>query len=245
MEPKVLARVRALIAKAESTEFPEEAEVLTAKAQQLMARHAIDAALLEAGTGTAGVPSSRRVAVAVPYQAAKVRLLSAVARANRGRVVWDAGTGQAHVFGFAGDLDAVEVLFTSLLLQATRAAAAHGPVRDARGRSRTRSFRGSFLHGFAQRIGERLEEAVREEVAATAEGGGSALVPLLEGRERAVEDAVAAEYPRLRRLRASVTNGAGWRAGQVAGAAAALGGTPLRGASQRGTPDGARPALGA
>ncbi|WP_017570470.1 DUF2786 domain-containing protein, partial [Nocardiopsis halotolerans] len=41
-----LARVRALLAKAESTEFPSEAEALSARAQELMARHSIDRALL-------------------------------------------------------------------------------------------------------------------------------------------------------------------------------------------------------
>ena len=37
----MLERVRALLAKAESTTFPEEADALTAKAQQLMTRHAL------------------------------------------------------------------------------------------------------------------------------------------------------------------------------------------------------------
>nr|MDT0667092.1 DUF2786 domain-containing protein [Micromonospora sp. DSM 115978] len=36
---RVLDRVRALLAKAESTEFTEEADALTAKAQQLIAQH--------------------------------------------------------------------------------------------------------------------------------------------------------------------------------------------------------------
>ncbi|MEV0693636.1 DUF2786 domain-containing protein [Streptomyces sp. NPDC050388] len=43
-------------AKAESTEFPEEAEALTAKAQQLTTRHNIDAALSDAEQGTRQVP---------------------------------------------------------------------------------------------------------------------------------------------------------------------------------------------
>ena len=46
---RALRRIRGLLAKAESTDFPEEAEALTAKAQELMTRHAVDAALLEAG----------------------------------------------------------------------------------------------------------------------------------------------------------------------------------------------------
>ena len=48
VEPRILDKVRALLAKAESTEFPEEAEAYTAKAQELMARHRIDRAVLGA-----------------------------------------------------------------------------------------------------------------------------------------------------------------------------------------------------
>ena len=42
MDEKKLSRVRALLAKAESSSFPEEAEALSAKAQELMTRHALD-----------------------------------------------------------------------------------------------------------------------------------------------------------------------------------------------------------
>jgi Protein of unknown function (DUF2786) len=47
-DQRMLERVRALLAKAESTEFAAEAEALTARAQELMARHSIDYALLAA-----------------------------------------------------------------------------------------------------------------------------------------------------------------------------------------------------
>ena len=43
---RLLNRIRTLLAKAENTEFAAEAETFTAKAQDLMTRHAIDAALL-------------------------------------------------------------------------------------------------------------------------------------------------------------------------------------------------------
>ena len=45
---RVLNRIRTLLAKAEATEFAAEAETFTAKAQDLMTRHAIDEALLRA-----------------------------------------------------------------------------------------------------------------------------------------------------------------------------------------------------
>jgi Protein of unknown function (DUF2786) len=48
LDPKMLGRVRALLAKAESTEFPEEADAFTEKAQELMTRYSIDVAMVAA-----------------------------------------------------------------------------------------------------------------------------------------------------------------------------------------------------
>src|SRR5664280_2980372 len=48
IDERVLSRIRALLAKAESSTFPAEAETFTAGAQALMARHSIDHALLAA-----------------------------------------------------------------------------------------------------------------------------------------------------------------------------------------------------
>ena len=81
----VLHKVRSLLAKAESTTFPDEAEALTAKAQQLMDRHAIDRAMLAAGGRDPGRPEGRDVTIDAPYPRPKFHLLGAVARANRCR----------------------------------------------------------------------------------------------------------------------------------------------------------------
>ncbi|MEO9222113.1 MAG: DUF2786 domain-containing protein, partial [Mycobacteriaceae bacterium] len=82
VEPKALAKIRALLAKAESTDYPDEAEALTAKAQDLMTRYAIDAAVLHAkqGNNVAEEVRSRRVHIDKPYPDAKVTLLDSVAR---------------------------------------------------------------------------------------------------------------------------------------------------------------------
>ena len=48
MNDKILNRVRALLAKAEATNFPEEAEALSAKAQELIIEHSIEAGQLDA-----------------------------------------------------------------------------------------------------------------------------------------------------------------------------------------------------
>ncbi len=60
-DDKILLKVRALLAKAESTDFSEEAEAFTAGAQKLMARHSIDYALLAHQTGQHQAPVGPRL----------------------------------------------------------------------------------------------------------------------------------------------------------------------------------------
>src|SRR5258708_26039932 len=158
-EAGTLGKIRALLAKAESTEFPEEAEALSARAQELMAKHSIDHALLAAQSGSKDRPAARRLPVDNPYESPKATLLHAVAQANRCRSVWQKAIGMSTVVGFPSDLDAVELLFTSLLVQANTAMLREGAKKDAYGRSRTRAFRQSFLVAYAYRIGVRLSEA--------------------------------------------------------------------------------------
>src|SRR6266571_5058578 len=152
-DTRILGKIRALLAKAESTEFPEEAEALSARAQELMAKHSIDHALLAAQSGNRDKPAGRRLPVDNPYESPKATLLHAVAQANRCRSVWQKALGISTVIGFPSDLDAVELLFTSLLVQANTAMLREGAKRDAYGRSRTRAFRQSFLVAYALRIG--------------------------------------------------------------------------------------------
>ncbi|MDL4813923.1 DUF2786 domain-containing protein [Actinomadura opuntiae] len=226
VDQRMLGKVRALLAKAESTEFPEEAEALSARAQELIARHSIDRALLAAETGDPGGPAGRRVAVDNPYDAPKAVLLTVVAEANRCRAVWHRELGFSTVLGFPADLAAVEMLFTSLLVQATAAMVHAGPRRDARGRSRTRSFRHAFLNAYAARIGERLRDAAGEAThRAAADTGGKDLLPVLAARDLAVERAVDAMFPNLAKGRAgSVSNYEGWVAGRAAADLASLNG---------------------
>jgi hypothetical protein len=222
VDSRMLAKVRALLAKAESTDFEEEAAALTAKAQELMARHAIDQAMVE-DSRTGQPPQGRRIGIDDPYAAGKARLLVSVAGANRCRTVWMDDYGFSTVFGFPGDLDIVDVLYTSLLVQATRAMTAAGSVRDEAGRSRTRSFRLSFLVSFAVRIGERLGAATARATDEAEAVHGDALLPVLAQRRAEVDDAVTAAFPRLRAMNTPVSNWNGWVAGRVAADLAHLG----------------------
>jgi hypothetical protein len=126
----LLERVRALLAKAESTTFDAEAEAFTAKAQELMARHRIDRAVVDAAGAGAEEPIGRRVAIDNPYANAKATLLAQVAGPNGCRAVWSKDLGFSTVFGFASELDGVEELFTSLLVQATVALQHAGSQQD-------------------------------------------------------------------------------------------------------------------
>lgn len=223
---RVLEKVRALLAKAESTTFPEEAEALSAKAQELMARHAIDEAMVGAGGAAPleGAPTGVRVPVDDPYASAKSILLSEVASANRSRAVWSKGLGFSTVVGFESDLEFVEVLYTSLLVQATSAMVAAGSQVDRSGRSRTRSFRQAFLLAYATRIGHRLRAAEAASRAAAAQVYGDALLPVLADRSAAVRAVEAEAFPGAVSRSLSISNAAGWAAGAAAADLASLSG---------------------
>ena len=221
-DPRMMGRIRGLLAKAESTEFPEEAEALTAKAQQLMTRYAIDSAVLDARTGRSPADDvrARRIHLVQPYADTKVQLLTVVARSNGVRSVWHEEVGMATVVGLPVDLELTELLFTSLLVQATRAMAETGRAGSAAARSA--SFRRAFLLAYATRIGERLDEA-RDAGTSDAEADtGTALVPVLAARDEAVDGAVSGLFPGLRTVETRVSNARGWHAGRLAADSADL-----------------------
>ena len=220
-DPRMLSKIRALLSKAEATTFVEEAEAFTAKAQDLMTRYAIDEALLEDSAGEAEV-AARRIHIDNPYAEAKVQLLSTVGAINRVRVVWDDHHGMASVVGMAVDLQLVEMLFTSLLVQATRALTEAGNAPPAQpgyrsGRlNRSPSFRRAFLLAYATRVGERLAEADRRAGAEAGSSHGTELIPVLARRSEAVDSAFDRLFPETREIRAKRVDARGWQAGREA-----------------------------
>lgn len=250
VDPRLLSKVRLMLAKAESTTFPAEAETFTAAAQRLMTRHSIDRALLERDTGGGAGPAVIRLGVDRPYESARFHLVSAIARANRCTAVWQQSLGFSTVVGFATDLRAVELLFTSLMVQATAAMTAAGSREHWTGQNRTRSFRRSFLTAFAVRIGERLQLAAQEgqqesTAAGTLASGDhrargdaglegaagndrTAVVRVLAERDEEVAAAVAERFPRVQTQRSrTALDAEGWMCGTSAADRAELG-TPGR-----------------
>lgn len=184
----LLERIRALLSKAESSEFESEAMAFTAKAQELITRHAIDEALLaDTAVGSDG-PAIIRVPIDPPYGDAKALLLQVVAENTRCRALMMSDLDMSRVVGFAADTAAVEMLFTSLLIQSQSALARAGRSAPPGTRTRSASYRSSFLVAYATRIGDRLAEinhAVTGEVAAEHDGR---LLPVLRARSDSIDD---------------------------------------------------------
>ncbi|MEU7585665.1 DUF2786 domain-containing protein [Micromonospora sp. NPDC049230] len=223
----MLDRVRALLAKAESTTFPAEAEALTGKAQELIARHSIDEALLAAGSERGDVPGGVRLSTDTPYAGAKALLVQEVAAANRCEAVWSDDLGFATVLGWPADLVAVELLYTSLLVQATAAMLRGRAERRPGSGRRTKVWDESFLNAFALRIGERLRAATDAATdaadRATAEtAGAERLLPVLAARGEAVRERLDTLFPGVTRHRLSVRDAEGWSSGTSAADQASL-----------------------
>ena len=233
METDLLDRVRKLLAKAEDEGCsPAEAEALTAKAAELMARYGIDRALLGALRPETDRPADRVFTLGNPWGDVKRHLLAGLATALRCQCVQvrSAEGTRLHVFGYASDLERAEILYTSLLVQMARALARE-PV-PAAGNS-AKAWRRSWMLGYCSAVVARIRVAEESAVAsaspagddATSDGQSAALV--LADRSLTVRTQVTAAYPRLKKKRVTYSGdgyGAGYREGQKAD----IGGAKIR-----------------
>jgi hypothetical protein len=233
----VLATVRKLLAKAEDpAATPQEAETYNAKASDLMADYGIDRALLAAADPDTDVVGDRVVVTEAPYARDKATLLSGIAHEMRCRAVlrtrYPEGMKELslHLFGYDSDLLRTEVLYTSLLVQAS-VGMARAPVPFG---EQVAAFRRSWLAGFTHAVVQRLAAAERRAaeqadsgptVSAGADGRSVALV--LADRSVAVADTLSRRYPRLQNGRRRVLSGSGMADGWTAGQQAVIGGRTL------------------
>ena len=219
----LLARVRKLLAMAEDPACtPAEAEAFTAKATELIAKYGVDQALLAAADPAVSPVGDRLVTIVPPYARDKAGLLAAVAGPLRCRVVHlgRQGVARSHLFGHSADLERVELLFTSLLVQA-----AHGlAAGDVPWGEHPAAFRRSWLAGYTQAIQARLWDAERSAADAVP---GSELVLL--DRTELVEQRRDEVYPKLARLGPRRLTGGGMLHGYRAGQTADLGGRSVTG----------------
>jgi hypothetical protein len=225
----VLRKVRKLLAKAEATDNPLEADAFSTKAATLIAAHRLDPARLADDRPGDELTVRRLLIGRGAYVRARLALLQAIADAHDAELVWQSGPDGATALlaGFASDLDAVAVLYESLHLQAAAQMAA---VRR-RTPAATQRWRRAFLFGFAARIAEMLE-TTRRRVENTAGGSDGSRLPDLAGRAERVRTYAASAFGRVVSAAApSPAAAAGWDHGHRAAAGVDIGRARL--ASQR------------
>lgn len=212
---RLVARVRKLMAKAEASAHPHEADAFARKAADLVARHRIDPEQLAATAGREELALREILLGRGAYVRGRLALLMAVADAHDAKVVFGSrpeGT-TAYVAGYAVDLDVVEVMYQSL--HAQMAAQMANERRSTA--AATQRFRRSFMFGFADRVGRLLSETRRvvEQDAPPPPSGTSA--PAVPDRARRVEEFLEESFGRVRTARSAA--GAelrGWSAGAAA-----------------------------
>jgi hypothetical protein len=228
---RLLERIRKLLAKAGNEGVsPPEAEALTAKAAELMAKYGIDRALLAADQPETDRPADRIVTVENPWSRVKAHLLTGLATALRCQCVLLTGRDglRVHIFGYGSDLERADILYTSLLVQMWHGLVA-AQVPDWA--SSPRAWRRSWLLGFASAVTARVRAA--EEAAAGRasrdgqDGGGggargSRTALVLADRSDVIGGHVGQAYPRLRRTRITYS-GSGYGVGYTQGQRADIG----------------------
>ena len=235
MQNDLLDRVRKLLAKAEDEGCtPHEAEALTAKAAELMARYGIDRALLGAVRPDTDRPADRVFELDNPWAGVKAHLLAGLASALRCQCILlnrrQPGS-RVHVFGYLSDLERADILFTSLLVQMARALALE-PVPVYGGRAK--AWRRSWMLGYCSAVVARVRAAEEAAVAAAsssadagANGHGPSAAVVLADRAVTVRRHAEQAYPRTRKTRVTYS-GNGYQAGYQEGQKADIGGAKVR-----------------
>jgi hypothetical protein len=230
---RLLDRVRKLLAKAEAEGVTAaEAQALTAKAAELMAKYGIDRALLAARRPETDKPASRIVQLYNPWARVQAHLLCGLAAAMRCQcILLPSPAGQrVHVFGYASDIERADVLYTSVLVQMWHGLVAADVPAAARGTASARAWRRSWLLGFAAAVIARVRAAERdaEQSVAAPRGGAGHAALVLADRAVVIRQQVAHAYPRTRTARVTYS-GSGYGAGYAQGKRADLGSSRVTG----------------
>jgi hypothetical protein len=232
---RLLDRVRKLLAKAEDESVtPPEAQALTAKAAELMAKYGIDRALLAADRPETDKPASRVLDIDNPWARVKAHLLCGLGSALRCQcILLSTSPGsRIHVFGYASDIERTDVLYTSVLIQMWHGLT--GAQVPAWARS-PRAWRRSWLLGFATAVICRVREAEHAaacQATAPAAGGSSRAALVLADRALVIRRNAEQAYPLTRTARVTYS-GTGYRDGYVQGQRADIGGSRLAPGSGR------------
>jgi hypothetical protein len=200
----MLEKVRKLLSKAEAEGCTvPEADALTAKAAELMARYGIDKAMAEARGSTHSKPSNRIIDVDNPWSQVRAHLLAGIAKALGCQVVLLSTTkpgARIHVFGFESDLEQVDMLYTSLVLQM---ASAHRKVRPPSGVRSVRAWNRSYLLGWVSAVITRANAAyaVAQQAADDERTSGPSTELVLADRAAQISAELRDAYPVTRKTR--------------------------------------------
>lgn len=215
----MIAKVRKLLAMAEGSPNPNEADAFSRKAAELIAAHRIDPDRLQATAGD-DLAVSEFVLGRGAYVRGRLGLLQAVAEAHGCRVVFevrDRGT-VAFVAGFRSDLDTAALLYHSLHVQASSRMSTERRATAAA----TQQWRRSFLFGYANQIKQMLQRSA--DLAQRHVHPSSTALPALRARDRRVDEFSRQQFGRVvaaRRPKAATATG--WEAGRQAASGADLG----------------------
>ena len=221
----LLDRVRKLLAKAEAEGVtPAEAQALTAKAAELMAKYGIDRAVLAAERPETDQPADRIITITNPWGREKAHLLAGLASAMRCQcVLLSVREGsRVHVFGYASDIERTDVLYTSVLLQMWHGLA--GATVPAWSRS-PRAWRRSWLLGYASAVISRVRAAEHGAVATATTPGAPAsdrTALVLADRSLVIRRQAERAYPVTRKARVTYS-GSGYGDGYTQGQRADIG----------------------
>jgi hypothetical protein len=231
---KMKAKILVMLAKAESSEFPEERDLFNAGAEKLMIRLGITAAELEAA-GEVQAEKVIEVNRTYPgeYSIAMLPLVNSVAH-GFGHItilqgqVYGTLSRKAFIIGHESDVEQFTVLLDSIALQVKSALRRY--QKENREERRWLSDRNkhlqsrSFIEGFGAKVGERLlARRTTEEVGVST---GTALV--LASKEARIADWMSENYPSLKQSPSHKYSRAGYTAGSYAGATASLNDPSLR-----------------
>lgn len=208
----VLERITKLLALSTSSNEHEAASA-AAKAQQLMFRHNLSLAQLQAGRLHDRDEYTERVVELGALHSWRRALIHVLAEHNFCKALAFVGTPRVAIIGEPHNIALVEQLYAYLLRELLRLADTGWHQAKRRARDTARQWKHGFQHGAVEVIAERLAEQREEDAAATE--ASRALVLL---KDDGVARALHRQYPNAttdqRRATVSV---AGWQAGRQAG----------------------------
>ena len=224
-------KIQKLLAKAERAGTEEEAATFFAKAQELMAKHAISEAMLDAADPKrANTPTTRKIVLGRQGAGIKARrgLLNTLANINHCKMWMSGDRATLTVAGFNVDVEHVFQMFTSIDLQ--MASALRSAQREPGGSS-SATWKTNFMYGYSGRIGARLREAQRaaqQEAEASVAGVSVVFVGRAQAVERHMNEVTGGRLRKGPPAKHQSHSGA-WASGAAAANRANLGGTSIGG----------------